>query len=55
MNNLKLKIDTTKMLGFRLAQEAKGTTANKLIGSKVGDKPAKPMHSMIGAKVGVKA
>lgn len=54
MNNRKLQIDTKKMLGFRLAKESIKTTANQLIGSKIGNKTAKPISSIIGSKVGTK-
>jgi len=54
MDNKKIKVDTTKMLGFRLMQEPKSKAAKNLTGSKVGAKPQKPMHAMIGAKVGAK-
>ena len=54
MDNIKLKIDTTKMLGFRLSQEPKKTSIKTIIGSKVGDKPQKPINTIIGSKVGRK-
>lgn len=54
MKKQSLKLDTSKMLGFRLlkTQDNKSTqnqSLNSKIGGKVGEKPA-----MIGGKVGVK-
>jgi len=54
MHNRKLKIDTKKMLGFRLLNESTKTTSNQSVGNKIGNKTVKPISSMIGAKTGAK-
>ena len=54
MNNRKLEVDIKEMLGFRLMRKPNKTTANQLIGSKIGGKNRKPISSIIGSKVGTK-